>query len=252
MNEDEKELMKIIHRRCKNNILLKYIRLLQASSCPELILKQNASEVLNMNIDEGFYNDEYFSVDEQAFIKSFGRGRKIKKGIELVDKLTSNSHSVICWCVFIDTINYIVKVLNEKGINAASIYGATSNKERDEIIRKFKNGEIQVLVTNPHTLAESVSLHKNCHYAIYFEYTFNLVHMLQSRDRIHRLGLEEGQKTYYYYMILNGHEEFFNAIDLKTYNRLKEKEAIQKKAIENNEIIPLTDDMLDDIKAILK
>ena len=76
--------------------------------------------------------------------------------------------------------------------------------------------------------------------------------MLQSRDRIHRLGLEEGQKTYYYYMMLNGQEEFFNTIDLKTYNRLKEKEDIQKKAIENNEIIPLTEDMLDDIKAILK
>lgn len=252
MNEDEKELMRIIHRRCKNNILLKYIRLLQASSCPELILKQNASEVLNINIDEGFYNDEYFSTEEQSFIKSFGRGRKIKRGIELVDKLTSNSHSVICWCVFVDTINYIVKTLNDRGIIAASIYGATSNKDRDEIIRKFKSGEIQVLVTNPHTLAESVSLHKNCHYAIYFEYTFNLVHMLQSRDRIHRLGLEEGQKTYYYYMMLNGHEKFFNTIDLKTYNRLKEKEVIQRKAIENNEIIPLTDDMLDDIKAILK
>lgn len=73
--------------------------------------------------------------------------------------------------------------------------------------------------------------------------------MLQSRDRIHRLGLEESQKTYYY-MILNGQEEFFNTIDLKIYKRLIEKkEAIQKKAIENNEIIPLTDDMLDDIKA---
>ena len=75
--------------------------------------------------------------------------------------------------------------------------------------------------------------------------------MLQSRDRIHRLGLNESQKTYYYYMVLNGKEEFYNAIDLRTYERLKEKELIQKQAIENNEIAPLTEDMLDDIKAIL-
>lgn len=251
MNDDEKKLMRIIHRRCKGNILLKYIRLLQASSIPELILNQNASEVLNINIDEKFYNDEHFTPEEQSFIKSMGRGRKITKGIELIDKLISNNHSVICWCVFVDTIKYLVNTLNDNGISVACIYGATSNKERDEIIRKFKNGEIQVLVTNPHTLAESVSLHKNCHYAIYFEYTFNLVHMLQSRDRIHRLGLNEDQKTYYYYMVLNGKEEFYNAIDLRTYERLKEKELIQKQAIENNEIAPLTENMIDDIKAIL-
>ena len=75
--------------------------------------------------------------------------------------------------------------------------------------------------------------------------------MLQSRDRIHRLGLNEDQKTYYYYMVLNGKEEFYNAIDLRTYERLKEKELIQKQAIENNEIAPLTENMIDDIKAIL-
>ncbi len=252
MNDEEKKLMKIIYRRCKNNILLKYIRLLQASSNPELILKQNASEILDITIDEKFYNDESFTFEEQEFIKSLGRGRKINRGIELVEELTANNHSVICWCVFIDTIKYIIQTLHNKGISAACIYGTTSNKDRDEIIKKFKNGEILVLVTNPHTMAESVSLHKKCHCAIYFEYTFNLVHMLQSRDRIHRLGLKENQKTYYYYMILNSKEELFNAIDLKVYNRLKEKENIQKKAIENNEIIPLTEDMLDDIKAVLK
>ena len=52
-------------------------------------------------------------------------------------------------------------------------------------------------------------------------------------------------------MVLNGKEEFFNTIDLRTYERLKEKELIQKQAIENNEIVPLTEDMLDDIKSIL-
>ena len=46
-----------------------------------------------------------------------------------------------------------------------------------------------MLLTNPHTLAESVSLHSVCHDAVYFEYSYNLVHPLQSKDRIHRLGL---------------------------------------------------------------
>ena len=88
---------------------------MQASSNPELILNQNASEVFNINVDEEFYNDEYFTPEERSFIKSMGRGRKITKGIELVDKLTSNNHSVICWCVFVDTIKYLVSnKLNNK------------------------------------------------------------------------------------------------------------------------------------------
>lgn len=33
------------------------------------------------------------------------------------------------------------------------------------------SGKIQVLLTTPHTLAESVSLHSVCHDAIYFEYS---------------------------------------------------------------------------------
>ena len=51
-----------------------------------------------------------------------GRGRKITKGIELVDKLISNNHSVICWCVFVDTIKYLVNTLNDNGISVACIY----------------------------------------------------------------------------------------------------------------------------------
>ena len=65
----------------------------------------------------------------------------------------------------------------------------------------IKNKEIQVLITNPHTMAESVSLHKQCHDAVYFEYSFNLTHMLQSRDRINRLGLPEQQYTQYHYLL---------------------------------------------------
>lgn len=64
----------------------------------------------------------------------------------------------------------------------------------------FKNKEFNILITNPHTLAESVSLHHVCHDAIYYEYSYNLVHLLQSKDRIHRLGLPEKQYTQYYYM----------------------------------------------------
>ena len=90
------------------------------------------------------------------------------------------------------------------------------------------------MITNPHTLAESVSLHNECHDAIYFEYSYNLVHLLQSKDRIHRLGLPVGQYTQYYYLMdyfkVNGREY---SLDRKIYDRLMDKELLMLNAIDH-------------------
>ncbi len=94
------------------------------------------------------------------------------------------------------------------------------------------------MVTNPHTLAESISLHMVAHDAIYYEYSFNLTHMLQSRDRIHRLGLPENQETNYYYLMLEGQQEKRSTIDRKIYNRLEEKKNRMIEAIESETLRP--------------
>jgi len=59
------------------------------------------------------------------------------------------------------------------------ICGFIDLDKRSIILDNFRNGMIDVLITNPHTLAESVSLHSICHDAIYFEFSYNLVHLLQ-------------------------------------------------------------------------
>ena len=60
--------------------------------------------------------------------------------------------------------------------------------------------------------------------------------MLQSRDRIHRLGLEPNQYTRYYYLQTES-EDFMSLragyIDEKIYRRIKEKERIMYEAIDN-------------------
>ena len=69
--------------------------------------------------------------------------------------------------------------------------------------------------------------------AVYFEYSYNLVHLLQSKDRIHRLGLPDDQKTRYYFM----REKFMRdgrelSLDAVIYDRLKEKEQTMLDAID--------------------
>ena len=75
------------------------------------------------------------------------------------------------------------------------VYGATPKQDREGMVESFRSGDVQVLVSNPNTLGESISLHQTVHDAVYFEYNFNLTFMLQSRDRINRLGLRSDQYT---------------------------------------------------------
>src|SRR5699024_109020 len=111
--------------------------------------------------------------------------------------LVSKHKRVIVWGIFVDTLEKITDSLRNNGINTELIYGGTPIDERANILSEFKkeSSSIQVLVSNPNTLGESVSLHKYVHDAVYFEYNYNLTFMLQSRDRIHRLGLKKTDET---------------------------------------------------------
>lgn len=124
----------------------------------------------------------------------------------------------------VDTMLSLERELRQAGIRAKVIYGGIKQHERDEIIEQFLNEEIDILITNPHTLGESISLLHSCHDAIYLEYSFNLTHLLQSRDRIHRLGLKENQYTQYYFLMLQGQLGERNTIDERIYFRLLDKE----------------------------
>ena len=57
-------------------------------------------------------------------------------------------------------------------------------------LHKFRHDpECFVLLSNPATLGEGVSLHQTCHDAVYVDRDFSAGRFLQSLDRIHRLGL---------------------------------------------------------------
>ena len=265
---DEKfeHLLELVYRECGYNFLLLYIRLLQASTNPSLVVDRLTEEdihSLDIDSDEKDQFDfsnflktgedkEEYSLEEQKFIRSFDMTPKFYKTIDLTNELVLKGNQVVIWGIFIRTIYKTKEELRKRGISCEVITGGTPLEEREDIIGRFIRGEFDVLITNPHTLAESVSLHKNCHHAIYMEYSFNLVHMLQSRDRIHRLGLKDTDKTFYYYMMMDNPDFEFNTIDRKVYDRLKIKEEIQNAAVEGEDLIYVEDDYKEDIENLLK
>ena len=131
--------------------------------------------------------------------------RKLTKTIELTEQTLQNNGKVVIWCSFIKTIKKLEGLFADKDIQTRTIWGEVpADEEEDEDDNRPKridewreSGDINVLIANPATLAESVSLHQECHHAIYVDRTFNGGHYMQSLERIHRVGLAPDTVTRY-------------------------------------------------------
>lgn len=260
--KEENKIFNILLLKYKKNKLLLIIRLLQLQSNPKMLLKpifengEDFSEILDTSKDIEDIEYKDYTQEIISLIDKVDKTSKFKKCIDETKKIVNQDKQVIIWCIFTDSINRIYKELLQNGIKCDYIYGETNHKKRDFVINNFINKQINVLITNPHTLAESISLHKNCHDAIYFEYSYNLVHLLQSKDRIHRLGLPNNQYTQYYYLQneFTTSDKKIYSLDDVIYNRLLEKEKIMLDAIENDilEIVPTSEEDLNLIFEDLK
>ena len=246
----------------ENGTLATFIRLLQASTNPELLATNiNYKELGLVDADSGVWDKQGSTVEKEnassgEAYKKFNLTKieapKFEMGIDLIDKLVSQGKKVLVWGMFVGTMQKITDTLNGMGIKTTLVYGATPKQDREGMINNFRTGDAQVLVSNPNTLGESISLHQTVHDAVYFEYNFNLTFMLQSRDRINRLGLPANQYTRYYYLMTKGDVAHMGFIDNTVYKKLKDKERVMLDAIDGQLLVPeYTDDYLQEVKDIV-
>lgn len=246
----------------ENGALALFTRLLQASTNPEL-LKYNINyrELGLVDSDSEKWNQEVYKIEKEnqsntELYKHFSlediETPKFDRGIKLIMDLVSEGKKVLVWGMFVGTMHKIRQTLEDKGLKTILVYGETPKQDREGLINEFRDGTAQVLISNPNTLGESISLHQTVHDAVYFEYNFNLTFMLQSRDRINRLGLSDNQYTRYYYLMSKGDTAHQGFIDEMVYRRLKEKEQVMMDAIEGQMLVPeYTDDYLEEVKKIV-
>jgi SNF2 family DNA or RNA helicase len=128
--------------------------------------------------------------------------RKIEKLVALVDENVRAGRKTLVW----SNIVAVLQDLYERTLapyNPAIVYGgvpsggeAVAWQTREKEIRKFRSDlTCWALVANPAAMSEGISLHHECHDAVYVDRTFNAGQYLQSVDRIHRLGLKPGTDT---------------------------------------------------------
>lgn len=249
-------LMSALKARYRKNKLTLMLRILQMEHDPIDLLDDLDPNDFRWILEEDEETGEVDVVDYSEeivnMIRSTGMPEKRVRCVRLVRDLVQNGNPVIVWCIFRNSMEGLRRDLASMGIEAHVICGDVILDDRSRVLDDFRAGRFPVLITNPHTLAESVSLHSVCHDAVYYEYSFNLVHLLQSRDRIHRLGLPEGQDTRYYYLC----EDYLHkgkpySMDQQIYERLQMKEQTMLRAIDADliETQPTTEEDLDAIFA---
>ena len=254
VDPDTEHVLDVLKMRYRKNKLALMLRVMQLETDPSLLLRDlDTSEyswLLNEDEETGEIDYVDYSDEIVDMIRGLPPSQKADACVAKVSDLAAQGKPVIVWCVFVSSIRHLQNKLSSMGLVARSVFGETPQDVRERTLEEFRNGLVDVLITNPHTLAESVSLHSVCHDAIYYEYSFNLVHLLQSKDRIHRLGLPDGQYTQYYY--LQDYYDNFNndfSLDANIYKRLREKEKTMLDAIADRklEVMPTTEEDLEAI-----
>ncbi len=133
-----------------------------------------------------------------------------------VKELADAGQKVLVWSNFVGSLATLKAALRSH--NPALVHGSVASRDREEQLRKFRfDPSCSVLIANPQTLGEGVSLHQTCHHAIFVDRTYNAGLYLQAIDRIHRLGLEESQITTIELLQTTG------TIDVRVGDRLETK-----------------------------
>jgi SNF2 family DNA or RNA helicase len=135
---------------------------------------------------------------------------KLQHLTRLVGDLQRRKQKVVIWAYFVGTLKLIVKSLTKSGFVCKLIYGGTpieqtsidEEETREQIRTEFVDpgSGLDILVANPAACGESISLHKTCYHAIYYDLSYNCAQYLQSLDRIHRVGGSEINQANYYFL----------------------------------------------------
>lgn len=145
-----------------------------------------------------------FVINKDQTISTF-ENNKEKLLCEVLEEL--KNQPVIVWCQFQHEIDELAKKFGGVALSSKT-------RNRDDIIRQFKNGEIKLLFTHPKLIGKGLTF-TNCTYNIYYSMSFSYEEFKQSQDRIHRIG----QNSKCTYIILQARD----SIEEKIYDCVQRK-----------------------------
>jgi SNF2 family DNA or RNA helicase len=169
------------------------LRLLMAATSPALLLEGGsryeplAYQLPPLEVPEG---SSLYSLLQN--LPDYELSPKYKEAVAIVAENAARGRKTLVWTTFVRSLTTLEQMLEK--YSPAVVFGGTP--DRDEQLRRFREDpSCMVLISNPATLGEGISLHQICHDAVYVDRDFMAGRFLQSLDRIHRLGLAPGTDT---------------------------------------------------------
>ncbi|AYN41128.1 DEAD/DEAH box helicase [Streptomyces dangxiongensis] len=169
------------------------LRLLMAATSPALLLEGAtryeplAYQLPPLEIPSG---SSLYSLMQN--LPDYELSPKYKEALAIIAENAAQGRKTLVWTTFVRSLTTLALMLEK--YSPAVVYGGTP--DRDEQLRRFREDpSCMVLISNPATLGEGISLHHVCHDAIYVDRDFMAGRFLQSLDRIHRLGLAPDAET---------------------------------------------------------
>lgn len=229
------------------------IRLLQAACNPMLF-----------NRDDRYYGVPRLQGGQRTLMERlahYGQGEFPAKSIAalaLVSEIVSRGQKVVCWSNFLANLDHFARLVRERtGAPCFQVDGrvpagddmpddrfgaprsnASDEDTRERVIEAFLDTPGgAVLVTNPASCSESISLHRSCHHAVYLDRTYDSALYLQSIDRIHRLGLPKGVTVHVHLLLATCRGR--STIDHLADASLRRKDVRMRELLEGAEWLPI-------------
>ncbi|MFJ2414727.1 DEAD/DEAH box helicase [Streptomyces brevispora] len=229
------------------------LRLLMAATSPALLIEgESRYEPLSYQVPplEIPQNESLYSLMRN--LPAHELSPKYKEALKIVATNAAMGRKTLVWTTFVRSITTMESLFS--AYQPAVVHGGTP--DREEQIRRFREDpDCHVLLSNPATLGEGISLHHVCHDAVYVDRDFMAGRFLQSLDRIHRLGLAPDTQTRVTVLAVEG------TIDEVVAMRLEEKLEFMGQILDDPSVQQLADledepsgaagmDM-DDVRALL-
>jgi len=209
------------------------LRLLMAATSPALLLEGATKYeplVYQLPPLETPLADSLYSKLQK--LPDYELSPKYKEAVAIIAENAAAGRKTLVWTTFVRSLTTLEHMLEK--FSPAVVYGGTP--DRDEELRRFREDPAcMVLISNPATLGEGISLHHVCHDAVYVDRDFMAGRFLQSLDRIHRLGLAPGTETRVTVLAVR------NTIDEVVAARLEQKLAFMGQILDDPTVQQLAD-----------
>jgi len=227
------------------------IRLLQAAANPGLLNRRDAFYRLPKIEAPGQSLMERLAAYEATDVPA-----KSELALELTRELVAAEQKVVVWSNFVANLDAFATLVRTRlGIPVYQVDGRVpagdetvddgellrsnplDEDTRERVIERFLAPDgPSVLVTNPASCSESISLHTACRTAIYLDRTYDCALYLQSVDRIHRLGLPPDAEVRVHLLsaTVDGRPTIAGLVEAA----LRQKEGTMRRLLEGAELIP--------------